>query len=59
MNNIPPPLPEVSASETIKTTGILHFTIGVRDHIVKPPVLSVLSRKIAVVGHQNWRLSRS
>ena len=33
MNNIPPPLPEVSASETIKTTGILHFTIGVRDHI--------------------------
>ena len=25
--------PEVSASDTIRTTGILHFTIGVRDHI--------------------------
>lgn len=25
--------PPVSASDTIKTTGILHFTIGVRDHI--------------------------
>jgi catechol 2,3-dioxygenase-like lactoylglutathione lyase family enzyme len=25
--------PEASASGTIKTTGILHFTIGVRDHI--------------------------
>jgi len=24
--------PAVSASDTIKTTGILHFTIGVRDH---------------------------
>ena len=27
------PTPEVSASDTIRTTGILHFTIGVRDHI--------------------------
>jgi hypothetical protein len=25
--------PPVSASDTIRTTGILHFTIGVRDHI--------------------------
>jgi catechol 2,3-dioxygenase-like lactoylglutathione lyase family enzyme len=25
--------PKVSASDTINTTGILHFTIGVRDHI--------------------------
>jgi catechol 2,3-dioxygenase-like lactoylglutathione lyase family enzyme len=25
--------PAVSASDTIRTTGILHFTIGVRDHI--------------------------
>src|SRR5436309_2573679 len=25
--------PKVSASDTIRTTGILHFTIGVRDHI--------------------------
>ena len=25
--------PAVSASDTIKTIGILHFTIGVRDHI--------------------------
>jgi catechol-2,3-dioxygenase len=24
---------KVSASDTIRTTGILHFTIGVRDHI--------------------------
>ena len=24
---------DVSASNTIRTTGILHFTIGVRDHI--------------------------
>ena len=24
---------KVSPSDTIKTTGILHFTIGVRDHI--------------------------
>jgi catechol 2,3-dioxygenase-like lactoylglutathione lyase family enzyme len=27
------PPPVVSADDTIKTTGILHFTIGVRDHI--------------------------
>jgi catechol 2,3-dioxygenase-like lactoylglutathione lyase family enzyme len=25
--------PAVSAADTIRTTGILHFTIGVRDHI--------------------------
>jgi catechol 2,3-dioxygenase-like lactoylglutathione lyase family enzyme len=25
--------PPVSATDTIRTTGILHFTIGVRDHI--------------------------
>jgi catechol 2,3-dioxygenase-like lactoylglutathione lyase family enzyme len=25
--------PSVTASDTIRTTGILHFTIGVRDHI--------------------------
>src|SRR5256714_9509246 len=25
--------PAVSAADTINTTGILHFTIGVRDHI--------------------------
>jgi catechol 2,3-dioxygenase-like lactoylglutathione lyase family enzyme len=25
--------PDVSVSDTIRTTGILHFTIGVRDHI--------------------------
>jgi catechol 2,3-dioxygenase-like lactoylglutathione lyase family enzyme len=25
--------PDVSAADTIRTTGILHFTIGVRDHI--------------------------
>ena len=25
--------PAVSTSDTIRTTGILHFTIGVRDHI--------------------------
>jgi catechol 2,3-dioxygenase-like lactoylglutathione lyase family enzyme len=25
--------PAVSATDTIRTTGILHFTIGVRDHI--------------------------
>jgi len=25
--------PNVSASDTIRTTGILHFTIGVRDHV--------------------------
>lgn len=25
--------PPVSASDTIKTTGILHFTIGVRDNV--------------------------
>jgi len=27
------PPPPASASESIRTTGILHFTIGVRDHI--------------------------
>src|SRR5579862_2351911 len=26
-------MPEVSANDTIRTTGILHFTIGVRDHV--------------------------
>ena len=25
--------PAVAASDTIRTIGILHFTIGVRDHI--------------------------
>lgn len=25
--------PQAAAADTIKTTGILHFTIGVRDHI--------------------------
>jgi catechol 2,3-dioxygenase-like lactoylglutathione lyase family enzyme len=25
--------PDVSAADTIRTTGILHFTIGVRDHV--------------------------
>lgn len=25
--------PKVSATDTIRTTGILHFTIGVRDHM--------------------------
>ena len=25
--------PAVSATDTIRTTGILHFTIGVRDHL--------------------------
>jgi hypothetical protein len=25
--------PAVSASDTIRTVGIRHFTIGVRDHI--------------------------
>jgi catechol-2,3-dioxygenase len=27
------PPPAVSATDSIKTTGILHFTIGVRDHV--------------------------
>ena len=27
------PPPAVTATDSIKTTGILHFTIGVRDHI--------------------------
>jgi catechol 2,3-dioxygenase-like lactoylglutathione lyase family enzyme len=27
------PPPVVKASDSIKTTGILHFTIGVRDHV--------------------------
>jgi catechol-2,3-dioxygenase len=27
------PPPVVSAADSIKTTGVLHFTIGVRDHI--------------------------
>ena len=27
------PPPVVSANDSIKTTGILHFTIGVRDHV--------------------------
>lgn len=33
MTNAALATPQASASDTIKTTGILHFTIGVRDHI--------------------------
>jgi catechol 2,3-dioxygenase-like lactoylglutathione lyase family enzyme len=33
MTNAALATPQVSASDTVKTTGILHFTIGVRDHI--------------------------
>ena len=39
--------PEVSSSDTIRTTGILHFTIGVRDHIAAAKFYSdVLGCKI-------------
>jgi catechol-2,3-dioxygenase len=34
--------PKPSASDTIRTTGILHFTIGVRDHIVAAEFYSQL-----------------
>jgi catechol 2,3-dioxygenase-like lactoylglutathione lyase family enzyme len=33
MTDAPLVTPGVSASDTIRTIGILHFTIGVRDHI--------------------------
>ena len=33
MTDAPLVIPGVSASDTIRTIGILHFTIGVRDHI--------------------------
>src|SRR5437764_681896 len=34
--------PNVSASDTIRTIGILHFTIGVRDHIAAAKFYSQL-----------------
>ena len=33
MTEMPVAAPNASASDTIRTTGILHFTIGVRDHL--------------------------
>ena len=43
--------PEVSSSDTIRTTGILHFTIGVRDHVAASKFYSeVLGCKIMRIG---------
>lgn len=43
--------PEVSSSDTIRTTGILHFTIGVRDHVAASKFYSeVLGCKIIRIG---------
>jgi catechol 2,3-dioxygenase-like lactoylglutathione lyase family enzyme len=33
MNDVALATADVSSSDTIRTTGILHFTIGVRDHV--------------------------
>jgi catechol 2,3-dioxygenase-like lactoylglutathione lyase family enzyme len=45
--------PPVSASDTIKTTGILHFTIGVRDNVSAAKFYSeVLGCKIMRVGER-------
>jgi catechol 2,3-dioxygenase-like lactoylglutathione lyase family enzyme len=42
---------EVSSSDTIRTTGILHFTIGVRDQVAASKFYSeVLGCKIMRVG---------
>lgn len=42
---------KVLATETIKTTGILHFTIGVRDHITASKFYAeVLGCKVMRVG---------
>jgi catechol 2,3-dioxygenase-like lactoylglutathione lyase family enzyme len=42
---------EVSTSDTIRTTGILHFTIGVRDHIAASKFYSeVLGCRIMRTG---------
>jgi len=46
-------MPEVSASDTIRTTGILHFTIGVRDHVAASKFYSeVLGCKVMRIGER-------